>query len=98
MDKNDKNKMRHSLLIEGVPNGLASVTEVLQYGARKYEDHGWKKIENNIPRYKEALYRHLMNLDGGLFSKDKESGLLHLAHLACNALILLELVKNDEGL
>lgn len=93
--KDDKDKMRYSLMIEGMPKGLAKVVEVLEHGAVKYDVHNWQKVEGGLERYKEALYRHVMNLDGGLFSKDKDSGLLHLAHIACNALFLMELMDRE---
>ncbi len=96
--KDDKDKMRYSLMVEGMPKALSKVIEVLEHGAKKYDVHNWQKVENGLERYKEALYRHVMNMDGGLFSKDKDSGLLHLAHIACNALFLLELMGNENTL
>ena len=95
--KDDKGKMRYSLMVEGMPKGLAKIVEVLEHGAIKYDVHNWQKVDNGIERYKEAFYRHVMNIDGGLFSKDKDSGLLHLAHIACNALFLMELMENNKG-
>ncbi len=92
--KDDKGKMRYSLMVEGMPKGIAKIVEVLEHGAIKYDIHNWQKVENGLERYKEAFYRHVMNMDGGLFSKDKDSGLLHLAHIACNALFLLELMED----
>lgn len=93
--KDDKGKLRYSLLTEGMPKGLEAVVEVLEYGAIKYEPHNWQKVEGGIERYKEALLRHVNNKEGLLLARDSESGLLHLAHIACNALFLLELLKGD---
>ena len=93
--KDDKDKMHYSLLVEGMPRALSRVVEVLEHGAIKYEAHNWRKVDNGIERYKEAFYRHVMNIDGGLLSRDKDSQLLHLAHIACNALFLMELIGEE---
>lgn len=93
--KDDKGKLRFSLLIQGMPKGLRRVVEVLEYGAVKYEPHSWQKVENNLQRYQDALYRHVTNEDGGLLAKDPESGLRHIAHIACNALFILELIDDE---
>lgn len=93
--KDDKNKMRFSLLIQGMPKGIKSIVEVLEYGAIKYEPHSWQKVPKGLERYQDALYRHVNNEDGGLLAKDPESGLMHIAHIACNALFILELVAKS---
>ncbi len=89
--KYDQGKPRPSLLLEGMPNGLAAVIEVLEHGAVKYGPHNWKQVKDAIPRYKEALDRHAIAPEG-ILGKDPESNLLHVAHIACNALFLLELL------
>lgn len=81
--KADGGKIRPSLLIDGMPRAMMAVSAVLSYGAQKYEPNSWKKIDMN--RYRDAMYRHM--LEDGI---DEESGLLHLAHQACNVLFLLE--------
>jgi len=84
--KHDQGKVRMDLL----PNdALLAVAQVLTMGAAKYGDRNW---EEGIPasRLEAGLLRHLtqwkMHQD-----KDSESGLPHLAHMACNALMLLAL-------
>lgn len=89
--KADDGKMRFSLLLEGMPRGLARVVEILEYGAKKYAPHNWKKVENGLERYKEALERHVVSREG-ILGVDPESGLRHVAHVACNALFLLEIL------
>lgn len=93
--KDDGTKSRWSLLLEGMPRGLMAVVGILEYGAKKYAPHNWKKVENGEDRYKEALLRHTVNPEGVL-GRDPESGLLHVAHIACNALFLLEMVLEKE--
>lgn len=94
--KDDKGKLRFSLLFEGMPKGLKAVVDVLEHGAKKYGVHNWQKVDNGVERYKEAFFRHVSNLDGGIFAKDPESDLRHIAHIACNALFLLELIEKEK--
>lgn len=86
-NKADAGKTNPLLLHEDMNTALRLVNRVLDYGAQKYERGGWKKVHGD--RYKEALIRHLRDILAGE-DFDNESGLLHLAHLACNALFLLE--------
>jgi hypothetical protein len=87
-NKADGGKIRPSLLIEDMAGAIDHVSAVLTYGAEKYEDRGWKKVDPS--RYADAMYRHrLAFLQGEKF--DEESGLHHLAHYACNAMFLLEM-------
>lgn len=93
--KYDQGKPRPSLLIEGMPHGLARVVEVLEHGAVKYGPHNWKQVEDALNRYKEAFDRHVIAPEG-IFGRDPESGLRHIAHAACNALFLLELLEAED--
>lgn len=84
--KADAGKPRPTL----VPVSLnEAVTAVREYGCAKYHDpENWRKVEPQ--RYRDALYRHwLAYLKGEKL--DKESGLPHLWHLACNAAFLIEM-------
>ncbi len=75
---------------------LLAVAEVATFGARKYSRGGWQHVANGYTRYRSAQLRHL--LKGGYESCDSDSGLLHDAHDAWNALAKLELRlrKADE--
>lgn len=88
--KFDGAKARMDLLVDGCPNALEAVGKVLTFGAQKYAAHSWQTVEGGEERYKAALIRHLLAVGKGE-SVDPESGLSHLAHLACNALFILEL-------
>lgn len=92
--KFDGDKSRWSLLMGGMPKALAGVAAVLTFGAKKYAAHSWKQVENNKERYRDALYRHLNQLEAGELV-DAESGLSHWDHIACNALFLSELSKDQ---
>ncbi|WP_292363074.1 dATP/dGTP diphosphohydrolase domain-containing protein [Mesorhizobium sp.] len=87
--KADGGKLLPSLLLEGMPRALLLIVAVLSYGAQKYEAHSWKRVEEY--RYKDAKLRHMFDELAGLGITDPESGLLHLAHEACNILFLLEM-------
>lgn len=67
---------------------VEKVGEVLAFGANKYAEHGWRKVDKRS-RYYAAILRHAFAWWRGE-TTDPESGLPHLAHLACSALFLLE--------
>lgn len=93
--KFDGQKPKMDLLFDGTPNALLEVGKVLTFGAKKYAAHNWKQVEGGTTRYKAALIRHLLAQSAGE-KVDQDSGLPHLAHIACNALFLLELELNDN--
>ena len=87
--KADAGKPRLSLVPTEIINQIARVRE---YGINKYPNGGpnnWKKVE--LDRYRDAAYRHLLAYIANPKGVDKESGLPHLAHLACNIAFLCEL-------
>lgn len=88
--KLDDNKPRLDLVLGGFSTALWGVGLVGTFGADKYTDNGWQEVENGIERYSSALLRHYLNYKNGE-EDDPESNLPHLAHLAWNALAILEL-------
>ena len=87
--KADAGKPRLSLVPTEIINQIARVRE---YGINKYPNGGpnnWKKVE--LDRYRDATYRHLLAYIADPKGVDEESGLTHLAHLACNVAFLCEL-------
>lgn len=92
--KADKGKLELSLVN---PELVKAVAEVRMYGTEKYGDsENWRKVEPK--RYVDALYRHLLAYIEGN-EVDEESGLSHLAHMACNISFLLdkEYLKEHES-
>jgi len=85
--KDDAEKLRFDLI---PPAATAALAEVLTYAARKYAPNGWRSVPDPVPRYTAALMRHLEAWRAGE-ERDPESGLLHLAHVLCNAAFLVEL-------
>lgn len=92
--KLDAGKPRLSLVFHGFARALRAVGEVGSFGAAKYTDNGWMDVQNGIERYNDALLRHELCAATGEFS-DPDSGLPHLAHLAWNALAILELTLRE---
>jgi hypothetical protein len=91
--KYDEGKPRMELLPLDV---LEEVARVLTFGAKKYKDNTWQKLKNAGKRYKGALLRHLTAIDRGELY-DPESGLLHMSHVACNAMFLLYFAMKKGG-
>lgn len=88
--KLDYGKNRLDLVLGEFARALWEVGRVGTYGASKYSDKGWIEVPNAIERYADAMYRHYLKtkIEGDI---DPESGLLHYAHMAWNALAVLEL-------
>ena len=69
---------------------LYAVVKVLEFGAEKYGKFNWHGLltENGKERVFDAIMRHWAEMqDGNMI--DDESGLPHMAHIACNALFWL---------
>lgn len=72
------------------PRALEQVAAVSAFGASKYAWGGWANVSDGYNRYSDALLRHLIAPDKGE-ERDEDSGFLHEAHAAWNALARLEL-------
>ena len=88
--KYDGGKSRWTLLMQGFPKALAGLVGVLDFGAKKYEAHSWRGVENGYERYRDALYRHLNAIERGELV-DPESGLPHWDHVMFNVAACSEL-------
>lgn len=87
--KYDEGKPNLSLVFSGFAKALQDVGHVGTFGAHKYTPAGWKSVPNLQERYMSALLRHTFAvLDNEPF--DCETGRHHLAHVAWNALAMLE--------
>ena len=91
--KHDDGKLPISLLSS---TALKQVAEILQYGARKYDAHNWRK-GLAWSRVIDAALRHLLAFNEGE-DLDKESKLSHVAHAACNLMFLLEYIETHPEL
>lgn len=88
--KDDKAKPMAGVLLD-FSRALQIVVDVGTYGAKKYARQGWCVVPEGSQRYTDALVRHLLAMDVDPDGLDKETGLPHLAHVAWNALAVLEL-------
>jgi hypothetical protein len=73
------------------PRACSAVANVSHVGANKYTWNGWETVPDGINRYTDALGRHLLSeKTEGLI--DKDTGCLHAAQVAWNAMARLELI------
>ena len=94
--KLDAGKLRPALVLGGFASALEAVVKVGTDGAAKYTDNGWKDVPNGFARYDDAARRHTTKRDKGE-THDADSGSLHLAHEAWNALARLELYLKEKS-
>lgn len=97
--KFDEGKAPVTQFLRQFPKAIAYLAKLSEYGHNKYgeeEDNekwdNWKKVENGKFRYEQAIGRHLLETDG----KVDESGFLHIAHTAWDAIARLELELDED--
>lgn len=73
------------------PSLIEGVADVLDFGARKYDDNNWRK-GMKWSSVMASLKRHLLAFEKGE-DYDPESGLLHIDHVGCNVAFLKEYYK-----
>lgn len=91
--KFDTGKPRMELLST---EALTQMANVMAYGATKYGDQNWRG-GLAWSRVIGAAMRHLTAFNGGK-DIDEETGLSHIAHLACCAMFLIEYEKTHKEL
>ena len=82
-------------VLQYFPRALLEVGRVSERGAQKYSWRGWEHVPNGPLRYGDALSRHII-LEGIEGPYDKDTGLLHAAQSAWNALARLELILRES--
>ena len=97
--KYDEGKPRLGEMIVDFAIPMRELARVWEFGANKYEKSNWKKVDNAIDRYTNAMLRHLLAEETNLV--DEESNLLHASHIAFNALarlyFIIHRLNNNEG-
>jgi hypothetical protein len=93
--KLDKEKPNLDMVLGGFARALWAVGEIGTHGAHKYTADGWVHVPNGSERYGSALLRHYLLYRKGE-TCDRESGRNHLAHIAWNALAILDLALREE--
>ena len=92
--KHDEGKLQLTLVPRQI---IKDIAEVRMYGNDKYGDpDNWKQVEPE--RYRDAAFRHFLAYLDDPYGVDKESGLSHLAHLACNIAFLCDLEKDKRDM
>jgi hypothetical protein len=72
------------------PNAIIEVSKVLTFGAEKYDEENWRRLENAQNRYTSGALRHIFaHMSGEL--QDEETNYSHLAHAICCLMFKLEL-------
>lgn len=88
--KADKGKLPISLVPMFIIKCIAAIRK---YGEEKYHaPNNWVLVDKQ--RYVDAMWRHLIAYQEGEIY-DKESGLPHLWHAACNMAFILEMESPD---
>lgn len=92
--KNDfrDGKLRWDLLPLDV---IEKIVEIYTFGAKKYKENSWQNLPDGYQRYKAALFRHITAYEKGEVY-DSESGCMHLAHAAWNAIAMLYFGMKEE--
>lgn len=75
---------------------IEDIVRVYHAGAKKYGPNRWQGLEDGYNRYKAAMLRHLMEYEKGN-EIDEDTGCLHLAQVAWNAISMLYLSKRKQG-
>ena len=78
------------------PRAIEAVASVSAFGESKYAWKGWESVDDGFNRYSDAMVRHLTYEAKGE-DVDSDSGLLHAAHAAWNALARLELLMRERS-
>lgn len=88
--KQDRGKVRWSLLLAHMPRALESVIAVRAYGESKYgTSESWKTVEPE--RYLEAAQRHLVAAFKGERMNAEDGGVNHIAQAVVDLLFALEI-------
>lgn len=66
---------------------LERVSRVMMFGEEKYGRDNWRHLEDPDKRLMKAMLRHISEIIKGN-RYDNETGMEHIAHVACNALFL----------
>ena len=93
-EKADAGKLKLTLVTREI---IKAIAQIRMYGMEKYPEGGtenWKKVD--VMRYRNAAFRHWLAYLDDPQGCDKESGLPHLFHLACNIAFLIELAFPDR--
>ena len=93
-EKDTKGKYMPHLVLPALEEAVARVRE---YGVKKYgSEDGWRL--NSIQEFADAAGRHYNKTRLDPLAIDEQSGLPHVAAIACNCMFILQLIKEDAKL
>lgn len=92
--KDDAGKIQPSIVLGDFSRALTEVCVVGEFGIQKYSAGNWLLVEDAKKRYEDALLRHW--LESKNIKIDHDSKRLHIAHVAWNALAVLELELREQ--
>lgn len=97
MEQSVKNDYKdHKLRWDLLPlKEIEDIVKVYTAGADKYGPNKWQDLPDGYNRYKGAMLRHLMEYEKGNIV-DEETGCLHLAQVAWNAIAMLYCSKQAK--
>lgn len=74
---------------------LKDIAEVREYGVKKYGSvDSWKEVP--IEDYRDALLRHIIEYIKDPSGVDRESGIKHYKHIACNLAFICEMENTED--
>jgi len=89
--KDKVGKYQPHLLCSSLTEAVARVRE---YGVRKYNgENGWK--QQSMIDYMDAVGRHYDACRNDPFSRDEESGLLHICQIATDAMFIIQMLQEQ---
>lgn len=89
--KYDSGKSMVGTLCRVFPRALLGIGRCIEFGTHKYpKPDNWKLVDGAFTRYQDSLMRHYLKFLSGE-TKDSETNILHLCHMAWNTLAILEL-------
>lgn len=79
------------------PAIIRAIERVRAFGNKKYHDpDNWRNVSPE--RYWQAYLRHTIAAWWNFRKKDKESGLRHIDHCACNLAFIMQFLEEEEDL
>jgi len=94
--KLDAGKAEFDMVLFSFPQALAAVNAIGALGAVKYTKGGFLEVPDGVRRYLNADMRHKVKHESGELN-DPDTGHLHLAHAAWNAIARLELYLRGKA-
>lgn len=89
--KYDTGKSMVGTLSRVFSRALLGVGNCITFGTSKYpKPDNWKLVEGAFERYQDSMMRHYLKFLSGE-ERDSETNILHLCHMAWNALAITEL-------